>query len=883
MPASSSSNKKKRRAPAETSHGPGRFPAWLIALAVVVVAFAAYFPALNGGLLWDDESWTTNIEPLLRDGSGLWKMWSDPRALQQYYPLTGTTFWIDYQCWRWWTLPCHVENLLLHLAAALLFWRVLLRLQVAGAWLGGVLFAIHPVMVESVAWITERKNVLSLVLFLAAALAYLKFAADWVAEENSKKPRAWGAYAAALVWFVLALLAKVTAFAFPPVLLVLCWWKRGTIRWRQDVLPLLPFFAISVGFGLGISWLETHTVGASGPDWAWTWPQRFLIAGRALWFYAVKVFCPVGQSFIYPQWNPDTGAFFHWLMLAAAAAVFVVLWAGRSRWGRGPLAAACIFAGTLFPVLGFMNVYGMRFSVVADHWVYVSSLPLLALAAAGLVSLRRRLGGTLMERGAVTLLVALLAMQSWRQSHQYRDMEALWRTTLEKNPGCWMAHNNFGNLLGLQGHLDEAVAHFQQALNLRPAYAEAHNNLGEVLQRRGSQKEYEHELERALVEFHKAVELDPGAAPAHYNLASALLQQGQLDESITEFQKAIAIKENYHDAHNNLGVALVQKGRIDEAISHYQRSLKFEPKNVEAMVNLGAALFAQGKAEEAVRYYEQALALQPDHSGAHNNLGTALLQLGRVQDAMPHFQRAIELRPQSPEAHGNLAKCLAENQKYEEAISHYETAVKLRPDYGDAQYGLGLALSRTGRLKEAVRHYELAVECQPKRADARINLGNLLVQLGEVPAAIKHLEQAVVLEPETMLSHNSFGNALLQAGQTAAAAAEFELALKISPDNWVVLNNLAWILATSADATVRDGYKAVSLARKAVRLAGEDNPFVLRTLAAAYAEDGKFAEAADTAVRARRMAVAQGNDSLAESAQAALQLYQAGTPFRDLH
>ncbi|MBB5033879.1 tetratricopeptide repeat protein [Prosthecobacter vanneervenii] len=874
------SSPKKNQPAASAAPAPRRLPEWAFMLALLLLAFAAYYPSLNGGFVWDDDSWTANIEPMLRDGAGLWKMWRDPTALQQYYPLSGTTFWLDFQCWGWWTLPYHVENLLLHLAAALLFWRVLVQFQVPGAWLAAAVFAVHPVMVESVAWITERKNVLSLVFFLAALLSYGRFVSFWHSEDRAAG--GWRAYTAAMVFFILALLAKVTAFAFPAVLLVLCWWRRGSIRWRADVLPLLPFFAVAIAFGLGIAWLETHTVGASGPDWDWSWPQRFLLAGRALWFYACKVFLPLGLSFIYPQWTPDAGSVFHWLMLVSAVGVFVVLWLARARLGRGPLAAACLFAGTLFPVLGFMNVYGMRFSVVADHWVYVSTLPLLALMAAGLVAVMQRLQHQGLRQGLYGLLLLLLALQSWRQAGQYRSMETLWRSTLEKNPGCWMAWNNLGNLILQQGKIDESISFFSKALELRPHYAEAHNNLGEALLRKGLFADYQKELDRVIAEFQSAVDLEPWNAAGYYNLGSALLQAGKFDESISRFEKALSLKEAYDDAHNNLGVALVQKNRVDDAISHYRRALQLRPSNVEAMVNLGAALLGRGQVDEAVALYEQALKLQPDHSGAHNNLGMALLQKGRAPEAMQHLQRSLELRPTNAEAHCNLAKCLSEEGKFEAAIQHYESALKVRPGYGDALYGLGVALSRTGHVKEAVQQYQLAVQSEPARADARINLGNLLLQLGDVTAAVDHLERAVELAPGELLSHNSLGNAYLQARKISEAVQQFELALKSSPDNWVVLNNLAWILATSQQASVRDGVRAVSLARQSSKAAGEENPFVLRTLAAAYAEAGQFDEALQSAASARRMAQVLGNTSLAEAIQAAMQLYQAKTPFRDV-
>ena len=275
-----------------------------------------------------------NLSACCRTPPVLHLIWFQPTALQQYYPLTGTTFWLDYQLWKFWTLPYHVENVLLHALAALLFWRLLLRLQVPGAWLAAALFALHPVMVESVAWITERKNVLSLVLYLGALLAYLRYAqgvtgGGWRvaggtpsqclgAADRSHAARVTGHgsrdtrhstlfYGLAFVLFLCALLAKTTTFSLPAVILLIGWWKRGQIRWRADVLPTLPFFALALGLCAVTAWLEKYHVGAQGSDFALTFPQRCLIAGRAFWFYLGKLLWPANLCFVYPRWQPDPG------------------------------------------------------------------------------------------------------------------------------------------------------------------------------------------------------------------------------------------------------------------------------------------------------------------------------------------------------------------------------------------------------------------------------------------------------------------------------------------------------------------------------------------------------------------------------------------------
>jgi hypothetical protein len=368
---------------------------------IVLLVFLAYLPALRGGFVWDDDSWTTKLAALFQNASGLRLIWCNPNALQQYYPLSGMTFWLDYQLWKFWTTPYHVENVLLHLLAALLFWRLLLRLHLPGAWLASAIFALHPVMVESVAWITDRKNVLSLTLYLAALLAYLRYAqgvtgdkcqvtrTDSILSRVTCHPSLF--YGLALFLFLAALRAKTTAFSLPAVILLIDWWQHGQIRWRADVLPTLRFFAMAFGLCAVTAWLEKHHVGAQGSDFDLTFPQRCLIAGHAFWFYLGKLFWPANLCFVYPRWQPNPGSGWQWLYPLTAIGALITLWLVRGRIGRGPVTALFFFVGTLFPVLGFMNAYGMRYSFVWDHWVYLSALGIIALVAALVVRMAESL------------------------------------------------------------------------------------------------------------------------------------------------------------------------------------------------------------------------------------------------------------------------------------------------------------------------------------------------------------------------------------------------------------------------------------------------------------------------------------------------------------
>jgi protein O-mannosyl-transferase len=552
-----------------------------------------YLPAERGDFVLDDDSWTSKLSGLFQGASGLRSIWCDPTAMQQYYPLSGTTFWLDYQFWKFWTTPYHVENVLLHALAALLFWRLLLRLQLPGAWLASAIFALHPVMVESVAWITERKNVLSLVLYLGASLAYERYARSALRVTGDQPSPGFGTagkcqvtrtdsilsrvtghvslfYGLAFVLFLGALLAKTTAFSLPAAILLIGWWQRGQIRWRADVLPTLPFFALAIGLCLVTSWLEKNHLGAQGPDFALTFSQRCLIAGHAFWFYLGNLFWPARLCFVYPRWQPNPAVWWQWRYPVTAVGALLALWLVRRRIGRGPVTALFFFVGTLFPVLGFLNVYGMRYSFVCDHWVYLSALGIIALLAALVVRVAEFLRQPAAVYGFAAIVLPALALLAWRQANIYRDSETLWRDTLAKNPDCWMAHNNLGVALAKNGQTDEAIRQFQEAIRLKPDDAEAHNNLGNALGERA-------QTDEAITQYQEAIRLKPDFAEAHFSLGTALGRKGQTDEAIRQFQETIRLKPDDAEARNNLGIALGMKGQIDEAIRQFQEIIRLKP------------------------------------------------------------------------------------------------------------------------------------------------------------------------------------------------------------------------------------------------------------------------------------------------------------------
>jgi tetratricopeptide (TPR) repeat protein len=613
------------------------------------VTLLAYRPALNGGFLYDDSGHVT--APPLQSLHGLWRIWFDLGATQQYYPLLHSAFWVEHRLWGDAALGYHLTNVALHVAAAFLVVAIMRRLALQGAWLAGFLFALHPVCVESVAWIAEQKNTLSAVFYLGAALAYLHF-------DRTRRP---SRYFLALGLFLLALLSKTITATLPAALLVVFWWQRGRLDWKRDAGPLVPWLALGASAGLFTSWVERKYAGAEGPDFALTLVERCLVAGRAIWFYAGKLLWPRNLMLIYPRWTVNSALWWQYLFPLAVLALAVGLWLA-SRWRRGPLAGFLVFSGTLFPVLGFLNVFPFLFSWVADHYQYLATLGIIVPAASGLTLGvgRLPLAWRRPARMLTLALVATLGILSWHQSAFYQDGETLFRAAVARNPAAWMAHNNLGSVLSdMPGRMGEAISHFETALRLKPDYAMAHYNLASAL------LETPGRMPEAIAEFEAALGCKPDYAAAHYNLGTVLLGvPGRSADAISHLEAALRIQPDFAKAHTNLGGALLSvPGRLPEAIGHLRAALAIDPALAEAHCNLGNGLLMMpGHVPDAIAEYETALGIEPNYEAAHRGLGVALSQIpGRLGEAIAHFEAALELRPDAPEVRQALARLRAAN------------------------------------------------------------------------------------------------------------------------------------------------------------------------------------------------------------------------------
>ena len=589
------------------------------------ITFIVYQPAWNGKLLWDDDSHITRTD--LRSIGGLERIWTQLGATQQYYPFTHSVFWLEYHLWGDSTTGYHLVNILLHFLSALLLICILRRLAIPGAWLLAAIFTLHPVQVESVAWITELKNTLSGVFFFSALLVYLKF--------DSERKRKL--YVIAIGLFLLGLMSKSVIATLPVSLLAIFWWKRGKINWKQDIVPLTLFFVVGIAYGLFTAWMEKKFIGAQGGEFTFSFIERCLIAGRVIWFYLSKIFLPINLIFIYPRWNVSQAVWWQYAFPAAAFVLTGGLWIIR-KYSRAPLAAFICFTAAIFPVMGFFNVYPFQFSFVANHFIYLAIIGpcIIAVVGAGRIIDKVWNNNRILRSVAAMLLVLILSFLSWKQSPIYSNSETLFQTVLEKNNDCCLAHNNLGFLLANSGQIDDAIIHFQKALETCPNFPEAHFNLGIQFAHIGR-------IDEAIFQYQKALEANPSYFEACNNLANAFIKTGQINEAISFYRKALDINPDFAEAHYNLAVILSSFGQEEEALIHYKKALENKPNYLEAHIDLGAILLKAGRIDESIYHFQKALEINPNKISTLQKLAGAYEQKGQMTDAIGFVEKALEI------------------------------------------------------------------------------------------------------------------------------------------------------------------------------------------------------------------------------------------------
>jgi Flp pilus assembly protein TadD len=583
----------------------------------------------------------------LRGLAGLRAIWLGP-GTGDYYPVKETLEWLQVRWWGESPFGYHLTNVLLHAAGGVLLWRLLRKVGVRCARFGGLLFVVHPLAVESVAWVDELKNTLSLPLLLLAMMLYL----DYDGAEAGRSGRGLR-YGLSLGCFLLAMLSKSSVVMFPVILLLYVWWKRGRIQPR-DVTAVTPFLAVSLVLGLvAIRFQAVHGLGGGiAPLDLGGWPTRVARAGLIAAFYFYKCVLPVGLMPLYPQWAAAARSPLSWLPWLRFIVVFAWLWSRRATWGRHALLGLGWFFLNLLPVLGFIPVSHFRFTWTMDHLAYLPLAGLAGLGAAGLGALETRWAptrplGRWLALSAVAAICAVLAIESRHYAAIFQSEERFWGFALERNPQAWLAENNLGNLVLERGDAPAAIGHFERALQLNPAYPEA-----------------------------------------EYNLGLALAGTGRLGEAARHYAASLRLQPANEGAENNLGNTLLRLGHPEEAVAHYAEAVRQQPADVQARCNLGVALGRTGRTEEAVAQFQEALRLQPESAEAHAGLGNAYARLGRPAEAVGEYQDALRVAPADADLHFNLAVALAQAGRRADAALQYAEVLRLRPDDAEARDGL---------------------------------------------------------------------------------------------------------------------------------------------------------------------------------------------------
>lgn len=554
----------------------------LLALLLVAAAVTAHAPALTAGFTWDDHLLLLE-NPLLRDGAGLHAIWFSSAATD-YYPVTWSLLWLLHHPLGANPAGYHLVNLLLHAAGAVLLWRVLRQLQVRWAWLGALLFAVHPVTVASVAWVSQLKNTLSLVLYLGAGWSFLHF-------DRTRLGR-W--YALTLLLTAGALLSKSSTVVLPMLLLLALWWRHGRLNWR-DGLAVLPVLALALLAGLAAVWFQNQqAVGLSNPR-----PEGLLSrlagSGWVWWFYLGKALWPSKLMMVYPRWSVDPFQPQAWLPLLGLALLLVGSWWGRRRWGRGPTFALLAFTAALGPVLGLLTMYFARFSLVSDHLQYLALPAPLALLGASLGTLAHRPGWRRLTQSIAVALVVVLMLLTFRYARTFQDEGTMWAHNLAQDPQSWIAAHGVARQHAAAGRLDEAAVLFEQCLRGNPTYERAYVNLGLVRARQGH-------LSDARALFARAVELRPDYAQAHWYLGRALLDAGDLVGALTHLHTAAQLRPTDAAIQFELALALTRAEQFPEAVQQYERVLALAPDQVDARINLALALDRLGRRADAITH-----------------------------------------------------------------------------------------------------------------------------------------------------------------------------------------------------------------------------------------------------------------------------------------
>ena len=734
---------------------------------LLVVTAGAHLPVFKAGFIWDDD-WLITNNPRLKTPDGLSKIWFSLES-PDYFPITWTSLWVEWRLWGDNPAGYHTVSLIHHIIAAGLLWLVLARLGIPGAWLAAMVFAVHPVNASTVAWAAARKNTLSMLFFLLTVLAFIRY-------DSSRK---WRWYLACLLLFGASLLSKTSVVMTPLALGGLLWWRHGRINWK-DGLKLLPMLAIAFALAMLTVWTQRHNVIKEdviyGPGENFFW--KLAGAGMAPWFYVYKLLWPAKVAMIYPRWNINPLAIQYYLPGLGVVGVFASLWLVRQRsWARHMLFGLGFFIVMLFPVLGFFKMYYMRYSLVADHWLYIPMIGLLALIVTGVCRLVAKMSGQLRLSAGVLagLIISILSILTFNQTGEYESKERFWRDNIAKYPSAWMAHFNLANTL------------------------------------------------------------HPPGSPLN----------AQTEQAVRIFREALRLKPNFEIAWVNLGNAYIAQDRLDQALEAFNNALAVNPRSILALSNRGAVLYHKGRIGEAVEFVKLALSIDPTHTTARSNLIEMLIACGDLSQALEVIEEGKKiLKRDDPGFCNATAEIYIKQGKLEPALEQLQQVLALDPNNSRAMYYQGVTLGKLGRHDEARDVYLKALQHNPYPS-----ANELTVLLGKTYLRLERPRDAL----------NSFRSA------------------RTSPQ---AVKALAWVLASHADSSVRDGAESLRLADQLVQQGNSQDAEALDILAAALAETGRFDQAAQRARQAMGIMQAGGLTAQAERVRRRIDLYVQNQAYR---
>jgi protein O-mannosyl-transferase len=843
---------------------------------LILSTLLVFWQVRNYGFVYDDIDYVSEnphvLGGLSRDGI-IWAFTTGHAS--NWHPLTWLSHMLDCHLFGRKPGSMHLTNLFLHLANVLLLFTIFKRMT-GTLWPSAFVaaaFALHPMHVESVAWIAERKDVLSTFFLLLTLAAYVSYV---------KQPSIFR-YIVTLVLFAVGLMAKPMLVTLPFLLLLLDYWPLGRFD-RQPrrpdptgdgratlhrlVIEKNPFFVLAAISSV-ITFLIQHAGGSVANIAIIPLHSRLANAFLSYAKYVGKMFWPQNLAVYYPL---DAISF---AMAQVAMSILLllvisilVIWFGHRR--KYLPVGWFWFVGTLLPVIGLVQVGGQAY---ADRYTYIPYIGLFIMIAWGLSELLSKWPKRDIALGMVAAIaLATMGTVTYRQVGNWKNGVTLFTHAIEVTQNNYLAHNNRGVDYNERGRLQEAIEDIKEAIRIKPDYTDAYYNLGIAY---GNLTRWQ----EAIDAYKQAIRIKPDYAQAYNDLGVAYSSLGRGTEAMEAYTQAIRIKPDYADAYNNLGAAFNGLGRGTEAIEAYKQAIKIKPDNARAYNDLGVAYSSLGRGTEAMEAYTQAIRIKPDYADAYCNLGGTYNELGRLQEAIDAYKRAIKITPDYAKAHYNLGLAYSRLGRLQEAIEDFSSAIRIKPDYVEAYNNRGIVYANLGRMQEAIGDLKEAIRIKPDNVEAYNNLGVTYGGLGRGAEAAEAFEQVIRISPDYAEGRYNLAKILLQQGRRDEAADQYRTVLGLKGDWPGPMNDLAWLIAIDPEVKNRDTSEALRLASRACELSGYKNPAFLCTLAAAYASAGKFSEAIDTANKAMNLADAANQPQLKNTIQHHLSFYQQGKPY----